>query len=447
MKTLWRAAQQMADLTPASRNRYVDFLRAMSIGFVIIGHWLIATALFDHNSGTLQPIDVLAEIPATQWLTWLFQVMPIFFIVGGYSNAISINGARAKGQGYGDWLASRLHRLLTPLLVLVMVWAVLAVVMFLLGAQASTITFASKAALVPTWFLAIYTMIVLLAPASYAFWQRYGWWSFTVFAGLAVTMDVLFFQFDLRWPSWSNYFWIWLGVHHLGFAWYDGRLGKPWHMLAVGVAAVLVLLLLTHGGPYPLAMAGSPDKAVSNSLPPKVTLMVLGIAQFGVLHAVEAPMRRLLARRRVWTLTVLINAMIMTIYLWHMTILVLTFGGSYLSGGVGMSVIPGSEAWWWSRPLWLGFLALWLLPVAMGLSFLERLEKPKGAATPSNFRLVFGACLAGLGIALASLKGFNGDIGSLSAWFAVVLLLTGAATCGLRIRPGTGAGLARERQG
>jgi fucose 4-O-acetylase-like acetyltransferase len=33
----------MAEQTPPGRNRYVDFLRAVSILAVVIGHWLVIT--------------------------------------------------------------------------------------------------------------------------------------------------------------------------------------------------------------------------------------------------------------------------------------------------------------------------------------------------------------------------------------------------------------------
>ncbi|GAB3095260.1 hypothetical protein G8770_00895 [Aestuariicella hydrocarbonica] len=89
---------------------------------------------------------------------------------------------------------------------------VIALLMHWLGAQPETIRFATKAALVPTWFLAIYTMIVLLAPLSFQFWRRYGWGSLMVFVALAAVADVLFFQADLHWLGWSNYFWVWLAV-------------------------------------------------------------------------------------------------------------------------------------------------------------------------------------------------------------------------------------------
>ncbi len=91
----WTRAKEMAAVTPDERNRYVDFLRAASILVVVTGHWLISAAYY-HN-GTLTPGDVLELQPSTQWLTWLFQVMPIFFIVGGYANAVSLESARGVG--------------------------------------------------------------------------------------------------------------------------------------------------------------------------------------------------------------------------------------------------------------------------------------------------------------------------------------------------------------
>lgn len=108
---IWSVAKDMAAKTPPERNRYVDFLRAVSILVVIVGHWLIATAWY--VDGQLTPGHLLKSHPQHQWLTWLFQVMPIFFIVGGYSNAVSLDSARRKGQGYAEWLVARLHRLVT----------------------------------------------------------------------------------------------------------------------------------------------------------------------------------------------------------------------------------------------------------------------------------------------------------------------------------------------
>ena len=75
---IWSIAKDMAAKTPPERNRYVDFLRAVSILVVVIGHWLIATAWY--VDGSLTPGHLLKSHPQHQWLTWLFQVMPLSLI-------------------------------------------------------------------------------------------------------------------------------------------------------------------------------------------------------------------------------------------------------------------------------------------------------------------------------------------------------------------------------
>jgi hypothetical protein len=402
---IWSQARGIAAQTPADRNRYVDFLRAASILVVITGHWLIA-ALY-YRDGRLEPGDILSLQPWTQWLTWLFQVMPIFFFVGGYANAVSLEGAARRNLGYAGWLVTRLHRLVSPLIALLAGWALLAAVLHFAGVSGAVIRLASRAALIPTWFLAIYVVIVVLAPACYAAWRRFGFASFWALVAAAVLVDAAFFMAGLHWLGWSNYFCVWLAVHHLGFAWRDGRTGGPGRLLAIAAAGLVALVLLIFEGPYPLAMVGSPDEGLSNTLPPKVTLIALAAVQFGLLLAAEAPMRRLLAGTGAWAATVLVNGMIMTVYLWHLTVMVVMVALAYAAGGFGLGIEPGSGTWWFTRPIWIGVLYAVLLPVAIPLAALERRPRPADAAVPSAARQVGGAILLCLGLALLALFGFG----------------------------------------
>lgn len=423
--SLWSRAKDLATQTPEDRNRYVDFLRAASILVVITGHWLIAAPYY--ADGALTPSDLLEVQPWTQWLTWIFQVMPIFFIVGGYSNAVSLESTHRRGTGYAEWLSKRLVRLLTPLLVLVIAWAALAVILKLAGVSGERIQLGSRAAFVPTWFLAIYVMVVLLAPATYIAWRRWGFASFFAFAAVGAGVDYLFFAADLQWLGWSNYFWVWLAVHQLGYAWRDGRIGGPPVLLLCSAAGLLILVLLVFAGPYPLAMAGSPDAELSNSRPPKISLLALGVFQFGVLLAIERPMERWLRRLRVWAATVLVNSMIMTVYLWHLTVVVIVISLAFAAGGVGLRLVPGTADWWWTRPIWIAFLYAMLMPVATALAPLERRARAADAPPPSAVRLVCGATLTCLGIAMLALLGFaNPPVAGLDI-AALVAVLTGAA--------------------
>ncbi|MDH3338492.1 MAG: acyltransferase [Gammaproteobacteria bacterium] len=431
--SIWSQAKDMAAVTPDQRNRYVDFLRAASILVVVTGHWLVAAAYY--HDGTLTPGDVLELQPKTQWLTWIFQVMPIFFIVGGYANAVSLESARRRGIGYAGWLAARLHRLVTPLLALLLGWAALAATMYFFDVSGDVTRLASRGALIPTWFLAIYIVVVMLAPLTYSAWRRWDFASFWAFAAIAALVDIAFFAAELKWAGWSNYFWVWLAVHHLGYAWRDGRLGSPSRLLAFSTIGLLVLVFLIFKGPYPLAMVGSPDEGLSNTLPPKITLLALGVFQFGLLLSIESPMRRVLSGLRLWAATVLINSMIMTLYLWHVTVLVIIVAFAYLADGVGLGLEPGTLEWWLSRPIWITVLYAVLLPVTFLLAPLERRARDAGTPVPSAARQVGGAIFICLGVAYLALFGFGSaplpglDIA------AFVFVVAGAFASGLL--PGT----------
>ncbi|REK20305.1 MAG: acyltransferase, partial [Actinobacteria bacterium] len=80
------SARKIAEATPATRNRYVDLLRALSILVVVYGHWLMAAP--EVIGGEIRIGHALTDIPWTRGLTWVLQVMPVFFFVGGFSNAL-----------------------------------------------------------------------------------------------------------------------------------------------------------------------------------------------------------------------------------------------------------------------------------------------------------------------------------------------------------------------
>ena len=88
---IWTQAKQMAAQTPEERNRYVDFLRSVSILVVIVGHWMIATAWV--VNGEMSAGHLLAGRPQLHWVTWLFQVMPIFFMRSSWPSLVGTRRA------------------------------------------------------------------------------------------------------------------------------------------------------------------------------------------------------------------------------------------------------------------------------------------------------------------------------------------------------------------
>jgi hypothetical protein len=428
----WSRARELAARTPEARNRYVDFLRAASITVVVIGHWLMAAPFVE--DGELRLGDMLHLAPWSQWMTWVFQVMPVFFVVGGYANAASWESARRAKQGYGAWTAARLQRLLGPLMPLLLVWAGMAALAHALGVNPMLIRVGSQAALIPTWFLAVYVMVVVAAPATHRAFRRFGMASFWALALGAVLVDTVAFAGGVPVLRWVNYGFVWLGVHQLGYAWRDGQLTGRGRTLAWAAGGFAVLLLLVFAAGYPVSMISVPGEEVSNSRPPTLALFALGAFHTGLLLSVEGPARRWLRRTLPWTATVLVNGTIMTLYLWHLTVMVLLVGLLNLVGGFGLGFIPGSSGWWITRPLWLLILAagLWVF-LALFARFEQRSRREGAGALPA-WRSIGGAAAVCAGIALLALGGIGGE-GPLGLRVGVLLLtFTGIAL--VRIGPG-----------
>jgi fucose 4-O-acetylase-like acetyltransferase len=167
---------EIAAATPASRDRVVDFLRAASICAVVFGHWFIG--LIWWQDGVMRTTSAIGVTPFLWLLTWAFQVMPIFFFVGGFSNLVSLDGARRRGDSTWTFVRGRLERLLRPSLVFFAIWGVVILGLHLFDVGASTAprlwgdttllrVFLPPGATLPfgpLWFLAVYLGVVCLAP-------------------------------------------------------------------------------------------------------------------------------------------------------------------------------------------------------------------------------------------------------------------------------------------
>ncbi len=406
MKSLWTRARTLAEATPASRNRTVDFLRAISIAVVILGHWLVSAPYLD--AGRLVPGHMLALAPWTQWLTLFVQVMPIFFFVGGYANAVAWEAARRKGTPKSAWLASRLERLFAPVLPVLLLWVGLGLAVVAIGADPKLVHETTQAALVPIWFLAVYIAIGMTVPACAWAWRRFEMGSVAFLVAAAIVVDGAGFGLNVPGLRYANYAFVWLAVHQLGFAWHAGRIRRPLLWAAGGALATACLIRF---GPYPLAMVGGPGEIVSNSSPPSLALLALGVTQMGIVLRLENRIARWLTNVNAWTATILVNGMIMTVYLWHMTAMIVVFAAVMLLGGIGLDVVPDSALWWASRPVWLAIFATALLA---SVPFLARFERPRPrAAEPSAPRLLMGAGLLSWGLWLVSQGGVVAASGTL----------------------------------
>lgn len=433
---MWRKALWFADRTPESRNRYVDFLRALSILAVVLGHWLISAPYFQNGAPAYSHLLDLA--PWSRWLTWLFQVMPVFFFVGGFSNGVSWESAGRKGLAYGEWFSSRTQRLIGPVLPLLVAWGIMVAVAHSNGVGAGMIRIGSKVALVPVWFLAVYIMVVAMVPLSHGAWKRWGFVSVVVPVAAAACVDLAFFAVDWRTLGWLNYPFVWLAVHQLGYAWHDGRLSGAKIGVALATAGLVTLVALTHLGPYPLSLVGVPSDDVSNTLPPKLPLLALAAAQIGLVLALESPARKWLRRRTLWAATIVINGMIMTIFLWHSTVMMLLVGLAFWVVPGVLAQQPDTAGWWMTRPLWVFFYTLVTFPF---LLVFGRFERPSTGNTvrPAAVWLQLAGCvIACAGLAMLALDGVGGDGWLGLRWIPLLTPLIGAGLAGFGPLGGAG---------
>lgn len=291
-----RELTQLAAATPPRRVRYVDLLRAAAITAVVVGHWLAVVVVADERG--LHGHTLLADLPWTHALTWLFQVIPVFFLVGGFSNAVSLRRWRARGADATSWLIARGARLVAPTTVLLATLCGAAALARLAGADRVLVSTAVWLAAIPLWFLAAYLTLILLTPPLHAAYRRIGVALPLLLAGAVVAGDVLRWHDPGSVLPLANFLLAPLAAYTTGFAWQAGHLPcRPAPFTALLAVGLGTLLVLTVTGPYPISMINVPGAAVQNASPPTAALLALAATQLGLMLLLRERAERLLHER------------------------------------------------------------------------------------------------------------------------------------------------------
>ena len=425
--------QELATRTPTTRRRHVDALRAVAICAVVLGHWLLMT-VERTPAGRLVGYTALPQLGDLHHLTWLFQVMPLFFLVGGYANAISWTRHRDRGGDAARWLLDRSSRVFPPMAVLLVTTAAGALLGRWAGLSIDFLADAVAVIVLPLWFLVVYLGVIALTPAMLGLHRRFGLWVPSVLLAVVVVGDVLRLSTGVELTAAASSAAGWLAIHQVGFAWQDGSLRLTVRRAALLLAgSVTALVLLTSVGPYPVSMVSVPGAAMQNPSPPSLALMALAAAQLAVAVLVAGPAKRWLARRRPWTAVIAVNGVALTLFLWHM---VAAFVGALLLDAVGWlpSADVGTAAWWWGRVPWLATLGV---VMAVLLATVGRLEarilarnaaRPKTAAAAASMRVVLGAYLAAIGGMFWLASAGRGPHGPFMVPTGALVLVLSAAT-------------------
>ena len=432
--TLTASAAQIAAATPEDRDRYLDLLRAIAIATVVVGHWLVAMVWV--SDGALRAAAVIDVAPATRWLTWIVQVMPLFFLVGGVVNVRSWRTTRDAGGSYATWLARRAARLLRPTTVVVWTWLFLAPLATAAGVDRNLVVLGARSALVPLWFLGVYLLVIALVPVLLEAWRRLGLWLPAALVVAAAAIDATV-RGAIPLLGLVNYLVVWSVPTVLGFAWADGRLERRAIRIGLPLAALAGLVVAVTWLGYPISMVGLAEQDAGGPNVPRVTLALLGCVQTGAALAMRARATTWLRRRGPWAAVVRANSVAMTVYLWHLTVLVLVTAALSLTGS-WWSVTPLTGAWWLTRPLWLVGLALVLAPVVVALLPIERdapVPRPRGGGPAATLGMVAAAAATSGAVAALTL----GDVlGPAALPGGVVLTLAAVHTGAFRAPRPTG---------
>jgi peptidoglycan/LPS O-acetylase OafA/YrhL len=395
LRSLLPDADRIDARTPADRDRYVDLLRLSSILLVVLGHWLVGVV--EVRDGAVEVGRLIAIVPETQPLTWVFQVMPLFFLVGGAVNAGSWERAREAGTVWTVWLRRRARRLLGPLVALLALWLPLTVVLQLLDVPEGWVAEAIDNALLPVWFLAVYLLAIALVPLTWRLHRAAGVWVLVVMVALTGVIDQLH-RAEVPAVGFANYLLVWAGAHQVGYLWYDRRLPTapgPAAAVALGGAAAMTALL-TVGG-YPVAMVAPGGGWPDNSDPPSLAMWALLVTQLGIVLTLRRPVERWLSRPRVWAPVVLGGSVTMTVFLWHMTALVLVAAATHPTGlWPETATIDGT--WWALRPLWIGLCTLALIGLVAVFRRFEEVADPVPREGRLRALIGLAATVTGIGL-------------------------------------------------
>ncbi|MFK4066102.1 acyltransferase [Streptomyces sp. NPDC029674] len=425
------SVRELAEKTPAGRDRYVDLLRVASLGTVVVGHWLMA-AVTVGDDGRAEVGNLLAVVPELQLVTWALQIMPVFFFVGGFSHALSYRSLSRRSEGrsvYSAFVRARLQRLLRPTMVFIGVWGAAALALQLGGHGGGLLDVALRLVAQPLWFIGVYLAMVACTPPLLRLHERWGWGAFGALVAAAGAVDVARFAFGVPYLEFLNFAFVWLAVHQLGFLRADGRLRTggvrvPYVLAGAGLAGASLLVAL---GPYPLSMVGMPGERVSNMAPPTFALLCHGMWLVGAVELLRGPATRWLARPRVWRGVVAANGVSMTAFLWHLTAMLGVYG-MLLALDVPLPE-PASAAWWAQVPLRMGAAAA--LTAGLVAAF-RRFERP-GAAGPnapgtaSGPAAALGVTLCLFGVLGLSMVGFGGLLEGRTAMLVAVQVTAPAA--------------------
>lgn len=419
----------------AGRDLTLDLARVVCV-ILVVGIHLLFVGVGRRDDGGLVIERTAEHLPFFDVATWFLDIMPLFFVVGGYALRAGWRSAMARGESADRFIRVRLARLARPALPLFVFLTVALGGALALGVDPDLVDTIAIGVGSPLWFLAAYLLVQACAPCMMRLHERFGVRVPMVLLAASLLVDVVRlvlvagildigpvpatgYGFGHELFGVPNVFAVWLFAQQVGFFLFDGWFARR------SVAQLLALVLGGYGALGALvAVAGYPTSMLTNQWPPSAPLAVLAVVQAATLALLHRPLTMLMRTKAAQGVVLVVGSRLMTVYLWHLPVILLLTGLELL---LPLPLpTPGSISWWSTRPLFLlAVLAVvWLASLRLVrfevLPRIAALRFPSPVATVAAV-VVFAAPILGI-----TLYGLDPVLAATAtAATAVALWLTG----------------------
>ena len=397
--------------TRSSRDRAVDLTRAACL-VVVVGLHVMMAGITVGTDG-LAITNSLDGNPIFAWSTWIVQVMPLFFVMGGFSALLAWRRQRERGVLASTYVRDRVARLARPALLPLALVGITLAILGLVGLPDAVLSDVGFRIGQPLWFLAVYLGCSGLVPLMARLHERAPWATLLGMLAAAMAVDTVALLTAQPLIGALNLLFVWVFIQQLGFCladgWFDWR--RRWLLLVGGLGAFGVLLFM-------VLVIGYSTDMYDNLNPPTVAILVLGLGQTLLFAWLRPWLARLAERETLAGLSNAINKNAMQIYLWHVPVIVLIAVVLVVAGASFPEPLSGE--WWQSRPPFLIAVALLLIPIVIGVAWLERRGERAEAAPVGPWLAALKVLLGIAGVVTILVAGFTPAYG---AAIGVTLLL------------------------
>lgn len=399
------------------RDLAVDVARLGALLVVVFGHCALLLATID--DGTVRIGNLLGEVPELRPVTWLVQVMPLFFFAGGAAGAYGYHGTP-----WGTWLFTRAQRLCRPVFWYLAFWAVvLLAVRATMGPVSESRLGGEAVALL--WFLGVYLITLAFVPALVRLDSTRAVLGLLV-ALLAAAGLVDAVRIVTGGAGWGvpNFLFVWLVPVLIGVG-YARALLRPGPAAAIAAAAFAAAVALATTDRYEVALVVTGVEEFSNVSPPSLLLALHATWVSCAFVVVAAPVGRWARRPRVLRPLIAGNRGAMTLYLWHIPVIAATAVLLHLAGQDAYDVdAPG---FWGRLALRAAVFAVLMTVAFVALAPLEHRplpwwDAPAGGGGPASVAAGVLVCVAGITLVVLAKHGLRGAGG----WTALGLFVAAA---------------------